>query len=154
MSRIDIGSVCTLIRSGQVPALSIRQPWAYRIMHRGKDIENCTWSPKYRGWLMIHAGKAVDREVLNDFQAHPRDPRFFDEKSLGGILGIVRLCDVVTDDPSPWFLGPVGLVLKYPFRLPEIVHCKGQLGMFNPDQETREAVIKGLLQRTRAKEPK
>jgi len=36
-------------------ALSIRQPWAYAILHLGKDIENRPWRTNFRGPLLIHA---------------------------------------------------------------------------------------------------
>ena len=36
-------------------ALSIRQPWAWLILHGGKDIENRTWATKLRGRVLIHA---------------------------------------------------------------------------------------------------
>lgn len=32
-------------------ALSIRQPWAWLIIHGGKDVENRTWHTKHRGAL-------------------------------------------------------------------------------------------------------
>lgn len=32
-------------------ALSIRQPWAWLILHAGKDIENRVWQTRFRGEL-------------------------------------------------------------------------------------------------------
>ncbi|WP_206002040.1 ASCH domain-containing protein [Paraburkholderia aromaticivorans] len=37
-------------------ALSIRQPWAWLIVKGHKDIENRTWSTRFRGRVLIHAG--------------------------------------------------------------------------------------------------
>lgn len=37
-------------------ALTVQQPWAWAIVHGGKDIENRTTLWKYRGPLAIHAG--------------------------------------------------------------------------------------------------
>jgi hypothetical protein len=42
-------------------ALSIRQPWAWLILHAGKDIENRDRKPRnpalhFRGSFLIHAG--------------------------------------------------------------------------------------------------
>lgn len=147
MARIDIGAVCHLIRGGQVPALSIRQPWCYRILHRGKDIENRTWETKYRGWIMVHAGQALDRDAIGDIHSRPSETEALMPR--GAILGIVKIADVTRDDPSPWFIGPVGLVLKCPLRLPSPVECKGRLGLFKPERSEREKVIAGLLQRAR-----
>ena len=41
-------------------AISIRQPWAWLIVHGYKDVENRTWATKYRGPILIHAGKTLD----------------------------------------------------------------------------------------------
>lgn len=40
-----------------IPALSIRQPWAWAILHAGKRIENREWRGgcSYRGPVLIHA---------------------------------------------------------------------------------------------------
>jgi hypothetical protein len=43
-------------------ALSIRQPWAWLILHAGKDIENRDWPTKYRGPFLIHASKGMTRD--------------------------------------------------------------------------------------------
>lgn len=37
-------------------ALTVRQPWAWAIVHGGKPVENRTWEMKYRGPLWLHAG--------------------------------------------------------------------------------------------------
>jgi len=47
-------------------ALSIRQPWAYLIIHAGKDVENREWPTRVRGNILIHAGKTMTRA---DYQA-------------------------------------------------------------------------------------
>lgn len=43
-------------------ALSIRQPWAWLIIHGGKDIENRTWPTRFRGRVAVHAGKGMTRD--------------------------------------------------------------------------------------------
>ena len=43
-------------------ALSVRQPWAWAIIHAGKDVENRTWGTRYHGPLLIHASKNYDRD--------------------------------------------------------------------------------------------
>lgn len=37
-------------------ALTVRQPWAWAIIHSGKDVENRTQAWSYRGPVAIHAG--------------------------------------------------------------------------------------------------
>jgi hypothetical protein len=43
------------VAPGMFPALSLRQPWAWAVVHGGKDIENRVWSTKFRGEFLIHA---------------------------------------------------------------------------------------------------
>ena len=44
--------------------LTIRQPWASLIMNGYKKFEFRSWSTKYRGAILIHAGKNVDKEAM------------------------------------------------------------------------------------------
>jgi hypothetical protein len=54
-------------------ALSIKQPWAWLIVSGHKDIENRNCPTRFRGRLLVHAGKKVDRGALEDMRAgiHP-----------------------------------------------------------------------------------
>ena len=40
-------------------AISIRQPWAWLIVHGYQDVENRTWSTKHRGPILIHCHRVV-----------------------------------------------------------------------------------------------
>jgi hypothetical protein len=42
-------------------ALSLIQPWAYAVLHLGKDIENRTWFSDIRGPIWIAASAQVTR---------------------------------------------------------------------------------------------
>jgi hypothetical protein len=123
-------------------ALSIRQPWAWAIIHAGKDIENRSWPTSYRGPMLIHAAKGMlVREyvdVLNSLwngapytEAILRAGGLPPEKDLlrGGIIGSVELVDCVTSSASPWFSGPYGFVLTNPEPLP-FRPLRGKLGLF------------------------
>lgn len=46
-------------------ALSVRQPWAWAILHAGKDVENRSWATGYRGELLIHAGKTIEDDAVD-----------------------------------------------------------------------------------------
>lgn len=46
--------------------LTVQQPWAWAIVHGGKDIENRTQLWKYRGPLAIHAGARLSDRGVND----------------------------------------------------------------------------------------
>jgi hypothetical protein len=41
-------------------ALIIKQPWVHAILHEGKNIENRSWRPDFRGWLALHASAQPD----------------------------------------------------------------------------------------------
>ena len=44
--------------------LTIKQPWATLIMQGNKRFEFRSWQTKYRGDLLIHAGKGIDKEAM------------------------------------------------------------------------------------------
>jgi hypothetical protein len=126
-------------------ALSIRQPWLWAIIYCGKDIENRSWSTKYRGPVLLHAAKGmsddefdegmdfVDRVVpLDKAGEMRRRARFVNgEDRRGGIVGAAEIVDCVTQSDSPWFFGPYGFVLRNARPLP-FRPCRGQLGFFTP----------------------
>ena len=67
-------------RSEPMLALSIRQPWAWAIIHAGKDVENRSENMARRAErligqiILIHAGKTLDHgafEMLDDFGLVP-----------------------------------------------------------------------------------
>lgn len=57
----------------------------------------------------------------------------------GGIVGMARIVDCVTEMDSRWFYGRYGFVLRDAFPVPLIV-CKGQLGFFKPPQDALDAL--------------
>ncbi len=118
------------IEAGRVKALSIKQPYPHHIFHDGKDVENRDWPTKGRGWFLIHAGVStseLDREDADEM-ALPR----------GGVVGLARIVDCVTEMDSRWFFGRYGFVLRDAMPLP-LIPCRGQLGFFAlPDDVNRQ----------------
>lgn len=113
-------------------ALSIKQPWAWLIANGYKDIENRNWWTSFRGELLIHAGKSLDREGLEWVKYnHPEIilPTFAQGINMGGIVGKGRMVDCITQSASPWFFGEHGFVIKDAEPLPFHPY-KGQLGFF------------------------
>ncbi|MCU7645600.1 ASCH domain-containing protein [Pseudomonas piscis] len=115
-------------------ALSIRQPWAWLIIHGGKDIENRSWHTKYRGRFLVHAAKGMTRAEYNQASwiAGPLGvnlPRF-EALQRGGIIGSVELVDSVDHSNSPWYMGQKGFLLCDPMPLP-FRPMKGQLQFFD-----------------------
>ena len=67
--------------------LTIKQPWATLIMQGYKRFEFRSWQTKYRGDLLIHAGKGIDKEAIKrafDMDAnsvkYEDDPGYADDK--------------------------------------------------------------------------
>lgn len=118
-------------------ALSIRQPWAWHILHSGKDIENRDWPTKFRGRVLVHAAKGCTRDEWengNDPLWHCGGPTIelpaLAELPRGGIVGSVEIVDCVTGSDSHWFAGRFGFVLRDPQPLP-FTPWRGQLGFFD-----------------------
>ena len=97
-------------------ALSIRQPWAWAILHAGKRIENRDWRAcHYRGPFLIHASKGCteleyasaaiwmhEQHLATPIdwrldRQHPDTPKIqaLSTLSRGGIVGICTLVDVI-----------------------------------------------------------
>ena len=125
-------------------ALTVKQPWAWAIIHGGKDVENRNQRTNYRGELFIHAGKGEDPEA-NSFP--PLSAVMPDDSSVfrrGEVLGSVEVvgchhsetcensCSVWAED-GYWhweLLDPHAISHPYP--------AVGKLGIWNlaesPDQ--------------------
>jgi hypothetical protein len=125
--------------SDTLPALSIRQPWAWLIANGHKDVENRRWLTRRRGPILIHAAQTIDSTAadLLALGRHPvthswidfEPPNFFEH---GGIVGRADIIDCVTRHPSPWFVGPFGIVLANAKPLP-FMAVGGRLGFFPVD---------------------
>jgi hypothetical protein len=48
--------------------LTIKQPWATLIREGYKEYEFRSWKTKYRGPLLIHAGKGIDKKAIEYFK--------------------------------------------------------------------------------------
>ena len=48
--------------------ITIKQPWATLIAKGYKEYEFRTWKTKYRGDILIHAGKGTDKEAMTRFK--------------------------------------------------------------------------------------
>ena len=117
-------------------ALTIKNPWAALFVSGTKDIENRSWPIRYRGWIFIHAGKTredAEWEACRSLMRHAGIPLTPENGTshYGGIVGIARIVDCVTQHPSPWFTGPFGWVLgeARPVRFHP---CRGAQGLWIP----------------------
>jgi hypothetical protein len=130
-----------MIRDSGLPALalSVRQPWAWAIIHAGKDVENRSWQAvnhglSRRGRIAIHAAKGMTQqeyEGAREFMIRIGvmcPPAA--ELLRGGIIGTVEVVGAVKQHSSPWFMGPRGLVLLNPEPC-EFIPAIGALGYFH-----------------------
>lgn len=75
--------------------LTIKQPWASLIIQGYKRFEFRSWQTKYRGELLIHAGKGIDKEAVKRLKKYiPED------MPLGKIIGKVKLVDCIKISPE------------------------------------------------------
>jgi ASCH domain len=107
-------------------ALSIRQPWAWLILHGGKDVENRVWPTTYRGRLWIHAPYTTERNVsLTGYRLPSLLP-------VMCLLGTVQLIDCRRDSTSPWAEPDRWhWILTDPRPLPEPVPYPGARGLWS-----------------------
>lgn len=75
--------------------LTIKQPWATLIMQGYKRFEFRSWQTKYRGQLLIHAGKSIDKEAMKRLEKYIPE-----EMPLGKILGKVNLSNCIKTTPE------------------------------------------------------
>ena len=115
-------------------ALSIQQPWAWAILHAGKDVENRPRLTHYRGPIVVHAGKRIDNLGIHWLKSNGYHVP--DELPTGALLGEVEItdCTPVEQNDSIWAFGPYCYELSGAKAYAEPIPYKGQLGLFNiPD---------------------
>ena len=124
--------------------ITIKQPWATLIAEGLKEYEFRTWNTKYRGNILIHAGKNIDKKAVERFKNYNL------EYPTGCIIAKAKLTDSVHVDDN--FISKVGptnpLVYKgimerkdwkgYGFKLEEIqkikpIYVKGKLSLWEYD---------------------
>jgi hypothetical protein len=120
-------------------AISIRQPWAWAIIHAGKDVENPSeaamrfFRPAIGKRVYIHAGKMMADDgyaFAVEFMAKIGvTPPMREQLAFGSIIGSVLVTGIALQHSSPWFMGPAAMVLadarSEPFR-----PVRGAQGLF------------------------
>jgi len=115
-------------------ALSIRQPFAWLIATRQKNVENRGWPTPHRGRFFLHAAKTYSRAQREEAQwlREHFELDIPERLEVGGIVGEATLVDCVTQFDSVWFSGPYGFVLEQARPLP-FRPLRGKLGFFTID---------------------
>lgn len=128
--------------------LTIRQPWASLIMAGLKEYEFRSWKTNYRGELLIHAGKTIDKEAERRLKKYLPDVLPTEQ-----ILGKVELIDCTK--VTPQFLDELRKVnpeiyaksmfkeeyawnVKVLEKFDEPIETKGKLGLWNYIDEEKE----------------
>ena len=121
-------------------AITIKQPFASLIAAGIKEYEFRTWNTKYRGDILIHAGKGIDSEAMKKY-AH-----YGLEYPAGCLIAKAYLKDIIelnedfkktlkkeNKDVYSW---AINYKEGYAFKLENIqkikpIIIKGQLGIWN-----------------------
>lgn len=148
--------------------LTVRQPWAWAIVHGGKDVENRVRNiaGAYRGPVAIHAGLAYDAAWQSKVLAQTLSERFGTTKfdvaievpwrdGMGSIIGVVDL-DSVHEPHNAWQDDESGrcsawaepdafhLVFANARALIKPIPFKGALGLRHLDGATIARINEGL----------
>jgi ASCH domain len=150
-----------------VVALSLKQPWAWVVLHLQKHVENRRWPTAFRGDFLLHASKTMTRDdyygclefctgvigshAIRDFPPLKALPR-------GVIVGAARLVDVLPPcsacskkcwseyggtcgAPHGWHMPEqYGFVLEHVRPAPRLVPCVGHLGFFPVGDQVLQAL--------------
>ena len=121
-----------------LPAISIRQPWAWAILHAGKDVENRTWDlpRKFIGRpILIHAGKRIYQEDVTHLLHLGLSVPIDGDLKRGGIVGVTVFSGCGYDSNSLW--ADMGMcnwrIDTSRTRTLPFIPCFGRLGFFSVD---------------------
>jgi hypothetical protein len=136
-------------------ALTVLQPYAELIADGEKTVENRSWPTNHRGLLLIHAGKS--KAFVGQDTPLPTLPRKMD---YGAIVAICELVDCVHYTPGRGGVKPPSdyrwletyvyaegsqcWILDNIRRLPHVVPCNGQQGLWEVNGELLALVEKQL----------
>jgi hypothetical protein len=122
-------------------ALSVRQPWAWALIHGNKRIENRSRRIYHRGPLLIHASRSLAEfgRGRDHSRLMPQLPAI-DDLAFGAIIGMVDVVDcipITEMEPDPFAEGPWCWIVAKP-RPVVPVPWTGQVSLFDvPDRLIR-----------------
>jgi hypothetical protein len=107
-------------------------------LHAGKNFENRTWQTSYRGEIVIHTGKKIDKEGVDYLRLQGIDVPMNLPTSC--FLGTVEIVDCIRFEKiikaeynRLWCVGPYCWKLCNPKPFDNPVYEAGQLGIFVVD---------------------
>ena len=128
--------------------ITIKQPWATLIAEGLKKYEFRTWNTKYRGDILIHAGKSIDKKAVERFENYNFD------YPTGCIIAKATLTDpIYVDEDFIKEVGPTnpsvykGIIEKgdwegYGFKLENVkkidpIYINGKLSLWDYDYKEK-----------------
>ena len=149
-------------------AFTLTQPWASLIALFLKTFETRSWKTSYRGPLLIHASRQVDKRFVNSRFGHKYNMQdLWTPDNPIPTMAIVALCNLtgcVPTQPLPEGLTESDYDLgdwsedRWAWKLTDIqpldqpVPCRGAMSVWTPSSETMEAVC-AALNRTQPPNP-
>ncbi|PWJ02171.1 hypothetical protein DKG34_40115 [Streptomyces sp. NWU49] len=141
-------SIAALPEGDWIRGISVKQPHAACLLAGAKTIENRPRAWSWRGWVLLHAGKAIDRPALRV----PLIARTIRGRELttGAVIGVARLTGCHQDpdgsppctewaQPGAWHLEVSDVqALALPIPAP------GQLGPWRPTEDLVDQVLQQL----------
>jgi hypothetical protein len=113
-------------------ALSVRQPWAWAIVHGIKTVENRSRPTRHRGPLVIHASRSR-RSLAGDYSDLLPGLPPVEELAFGALVGVVEVVDcvpVTEVEGDPFAVGPWCWLLRQARGI-RPVPFKGQVALFD-----------------------
>lgn len=140
----------------QIRAITLHQPWASLCVLPGKfsrkpekQFETRGFRTRYRGWILMHAGK--NRDMVEALDALPHAREALERHGLnawnipiGALVGIVRIIDCLSSEalsptlpPEQFALGDFspnryGWALGDPIRFANPIPASGKQGLWIP----------------------
>ena len=121
--------------------LSLMEPWGSLIKEKVKYVETRSWKTNYRGDILIHAGKGIDKEAMERLKKYlPNDI------PLGKIIGQATITDCIPMSEefadmlykenndiytTHSFSRNYGFKLENVKKIEAPIEVKGQLGLWN-----------------------
>ncbi len=130
--------------------LTVKQPWAYLLIHGAKNFENRSWNTEYRGPVAIHAGLEIDTSPRGWALAEEAWANSSDVTTpvlvKGKIIGTAELVDVIYEEKgtrivSKWFDGPYGWEFRNKQPLKEPIPCQGAPGLRDLDPAISDLLL-------------
>lgn len=120
--------------------LTVKQPWAWAIIHAGKDVENRSRALRYRGKLLIQAGLSYSDEGAKWMRELGVEPP--QDLPRGVIVGSVDAVGTSERSSSRWAMeGHNHWLLSNPVAAGSLLPCRGALNLFRAPEGWEKAFV-------------